>query len=763
MRGLSVYLKKPARKWDDGLPLGNGRLGAMVMGKLREETIIINEETLCYGPSRERENPDAYKELQNIRNLLLEGRVEKAAFLAKMALTSTPKYNNPYQPAGDLRLCFLGETGKAENYARRLDIGRAVAKVTYELDGTLYEREHLVSREYNVLAVRIRAVGAGSITMSANISRKPFEEYTGRLGERTAGNWGENGVGGMHYLSAVRIASPDARNLGDAVYIEDKKEAVVYLTALTDYDDCLKGNKKEATEAFENLSREAREILDRAEAAGFEQILQEHLRDYGELYDEFDLRLGRECLSDELCTDELWPDEQSTDELLAGFREGDRKNELYLTRLLVQYARYLMISSSDGCRLPANLQGLWSGAYEPPWQCQYTININTQMNYWFVEKAGLSRCHLPLFNLIRLLADNGRKTAEKLYHSRGFCAHHNTNVWGCTAPEGIFDASPYWVMGGAWLCLHLYEHYEYTKDRKFLEESMPLMREAIRFFEDYLYELPNGYLVTGPVVSPENTYRSAAGETGALAMGTAMDNCILRQLITDYLKAMGELSVCEEAETALLEGMLKKLPPLMIGSDGRLLEWMEDYEETEPGHRHISHLYGLHPGNEITPEKEELFRAARKTLEHRLANGGGHTGWSRAWLACFASRLQDGETLRENIAQLLSKCIQDNMLDVHPPFQIDGNFGIAEAVLEGLVQERNGRTYLLPALPEIWNCGIVKGFCLRGGRKIDMCWEDGRPVRVKLFASEDTDSVFYWKDREIKISCAAGETLEFEV
>lgn len=758
MRGLSIYLKRPARKWDDGLPLGNGRLGAMVMGKLKEETIIINEETLCYGPSRDRENPDAYGELQNIRELLLEGRVEKAAFLAKMALTSTPKYNNPYQPAGDLRLCFLGETGKAENYERRLDISRAAAKVTYEMNGTRYEREHLVSRKYNVLAVRIRAVGTGSITVSANISRKPFEEYTGKLGERTAGNWGENGVGGMHYLSAVRIASPDARNLGDAVYIEEKKETVIYLTSLTDYDDCLKGNRKEAEEAYGNLGREAQEILDRAETAGFEQILQEHLRDYGELYNNFELCLGSECVNECLSEETA----MTTDEMLKGFREGNRENELQLAMLLVQFARYLMISSSDGCRLPANLQGLWSGAYEPPWQCQYTININTQMNYWFVEKAGLSRCHLPLFGLIRLLAQNGRKTADKLYHSRGFCAHHNTNVWGCTAPEGIFDASPYWVMGGAWLCIHLYEHYEYTKDKKFLEESMPLMREAIRFFEDYLYELPNGYLVTGPVVSPENTYRSRKGETGALAMGTAMDNCILRQLLTSYIKGMHELSICDEEESALLEGMLNKLPPLMIGSDGRLLEWMEEYEETEPGHRHISHLYGLHPGNEITPEKKELFDAARKTLEYRLANGGGHTGWSRAWLACFAARLQDGEALRENIAQLLSKCIQDNMLDVHPPFQIDGNFGIAEAVLEGLVQERNGRTYLLPAIPKRWECGMVKGFCLRGGRRIDMSWENGRPVSVTLYASEDADSAFCWKDREMKIFCPAGKSVEFK-
>lgn len=753
MKRYEIYMKKPARKWDDGLPLGNGRLGAMVLGRLKEETIFINEETLCYGPARERENPDAFRHLGEIRQLLLEGRVEKAAFLAKMALTSTPKYNNPYQPVGDLRLCFLNHAEKETHYEARLSLGEAIAELVYELDDTQYEREHFISEAYQVLAIRIRAKGKHKITLSANISRKPFEEFTGVLvhtpGKATAGNWGENGADGMHYLSGVRIASEHARSMGDAVYLEDAEEAVVYLAAGTDYQECLKGVRKDGKEAYADLSRVIADRLDAAQAAGYEEIRRRHLEDYQSLYDNFNLDLNGS-------TDE----KMTTAELLNSFRQGDGSCENYLTELLVHFARYLMIASSHNCQLPANLQGLWNGSYEPPWQCQYTININTQMNYWFAEKAGLSQCQLPVMNLVKLLAENGKETARKLYGARGFCAHHNTNVWGCTAPEGIFDASPYWVMGGAWMCLHLYEHYQYTQDLEFLREALPIMRESIRFFEDYLYELPNGLLVTGPVVSPENTYRSSAGETGALSMGTAMDSAILRQLFKACLDGMNVLGMRDEKEEKTLKEMLEKLPPLMIGADGRLLEWMEDYEEMEPGHRHISHLYALHPGDEITPETKKYFEAANKTLQTRLSHGGGHTGWSRAWLGCFAARLRDGAALKEHVCQLLKKCIQDNFLDVHPPFQIDGNFGITEAILEGIVQSQNGKAILLPALPAEWKDGSLKGYILKGNVRLDMDWENGKPVRLSLTAQSSKTYQLSWKTETREAACRAGERTE---
>lgn len=776
----AVILKNPARSWDKGLPLGNGRLGAMVMGKLKEETIFLNEETLCFGPPRERENPDARKMLEPIRGMLLEGRVEEAAFYAKMALASAPKYNNPYQPLGDLRLCFPGEDARAEEYESRLELEEGIARVTYRTRGKRYEREHFISREYNVLAIRIRALSETDITMSANISRKPFEEYTGKLDGRTAGNWGENGAGGMHYVSGVRIADSKAETLGDAVFITGQRQVVIYLAARTDYEDCLAGTRKDGEEAYRAIKETVLERLDRAEAAGYDEIRRKHLEDYQGLYENFSLRLGsasreeteerEEPLSSvgrgtdgdgqgesRISEEKRIP---STGELLAGLREGDRTHEHELVNLLFAYARYLMIASSENCLLPANLQGIWNGSYEPPWQCEFTININEEMNYWFVEKAGLSACHKPLFELLKRIADNGAGTARKLYGCRGFVAHHNTNVWGGTAPEGIFDASPYWVTGGAWLCNHLFEHYRYTEDRDFLEkEAMPLAREAIRFFEDYLYEMPDGTLVTGPVVSPENTYRSKLGQVGALCMGTAMDSSILRQLITSYLEGMKVLGREEEQaeDKELLEGILEKLPPLRIGADGRLLEWTEEHEETEPGHRHISHLYGLHPGREITPETPETFAAAGKTLEYRLRHGGGHTGWSRAWVACFAARLLDGEAVGEHVRQLLCKCIQDNMLDVHPPFQIDGNFGIAESILEALVQERSGKIHLLPALPPEWPEGEIRGYCLTGNARLSFAWKEGRVTKLEAESSREKELIFVVNGCERRIVCPAGE------
>lgn len=751
MDKLSIRLNKPARKWDDGLPLGNGRLGAMVLGRVGEESVIINEETLCYGPYRNRANPDAKKHIDEIRKLLVDGDVEKAAFLGRMALTSVPKYNNPYQPVGDLRIYFQGGHGKAEAYERCLDIENAVAHVSYSQNDTNYVREYFVSEAYQVLAIHIKALGKNKINLCVNIGRKPFEEHTGVLGERTAGCWGVNGQDGMHYLSAVRISSKHARTMGDFVYVEDETEVSIFLAAQTDYLECLKGKQEKEQLAYKELFQQVENRLIEAERTGYKNIKETHIHDYHELYNNFDFFLGDDRTDKECCF---------TDQLLQRFRE-DKCNSseyAYLIRLLLQYSRYLMISSSNNCLLPANLQGIWNGSFEPPWQSQYTININTQMNYWFVEKAGLSRCHLPLFNLIKLLEKNGSITARELYGCRGSCAHHNTNVWGTADPEGSFDSSPYWVMGNAWLCLHLFEHYQYTKDLNFLKETaMPAMRESIRFFEDYLYKKEDGSLVTGPVISPENSYISEKGESGALSMGTAMDNSILHQLIGSYLEGMDILNIDNYEDREILTYLFNKIPELEIGNDGRILEWMKEYQESEPGHRHISHLYGLHPGHEIIPESAELFKAAKKTFAYRLAHGGGHTGWSRAWLCCFASRLGEGEELYKHLGLFIKSCLQDNMLDVHPPFQIDGNFGITEAILEAVIQERNNKVYLLPALPSKWQNGEIRDYCLKGSAKLSMRWRNARITMLNLKSRQDGTFTICYRGSERKLSCTAGE------
>ena len=468
--------------------------------------------------------------------------------------------------------------------------------------------------------------------------------------------------------------------------------------------------------------------LDEAANAGFETIFMEHQKTFSGLYNRMDFSLGTQDVPKE-----------ATDELLNEVKNGDHTHLKYLTETLFHYARYLMISSSYDCLMPSNLQGIWNGEYAPPWQCEFTININTEMNYWIAEKCQLPECHLPLFAQVKRMIPKGKKTAEALYGCRGFCAHHNTNLWANTDPEGIFDASPVWSTGAAWLSLHFFEHYRYTKDREFLRrEALPVMREAIRFYEDYLTETKEGVLVTGPSVSPENTYRSNTGEIGALCMGPAMDMEILRQLFREYLEGCEILGLSEaESDAEKIRAIAKKLPEIALTADGRIREWQEDYEEMEPGHRHISHLYALHPGYEITEETPELFDAARKTLETRLMHGGGHTGWSRAWITCFWARLKDADQTEESITRLLTDCVKINLLDTHPPFQIDGNFGIAEAILESLVQSHSGYLEFLPALPKTWQCGEVKGVLLRGGILADFSWEEGRITELALTAKED--------------------------
>ena len=730
-----IILDKAARRWDDGLPIGNGRIGAMVMGKVNDETIIINEETLWFGPERNRKNPDAFINIEEIRKLLLNGEVSRASFLAKMSMTSTPKYNNPYQPAGDLRLCFLGHQDKVTEYKLELDIDNAMAHTQYCMNGIHYWRKILVSSTYNVLAIELTCDPGTKMTLSANMSRKPFEENTGKLDDRTVGNWGENGTGGVNYFTGVRMNTMggSVHTMGDFVYAEGAEKIYIYLTSATDF-----GGRK-------NYKEECIKRLDVAEKVGFEAINEDHIREFHKLYNRMSLHIN----------DTVTP-ELTTEKMLTKLKTGDTQNLDYLTLLLFHYARYLMISSSYNCTLPANLQGIWNGSFEPPWQSEFTININEEMNYWFVEKSNLPECHMPLFDLIDRLVENGKVTAKEIYGCRGFCAHHNTNLWACTDIEGIFDASPFWMMGGAWLSLHLYEHYLFTQDKAFLiNRALPVMREAIRFFEDYLYEDKDGYLLTGPSLSPENKYRSSRGDKGALCMAPTMDSMILRQLITWYLE--GARIVGDEKERFLIETMLNKLPPTRISKDGRVMEWYQDYEEMEPGHRHISHMYGLHPGNEITEQKPELFEAARKTIEYRLSHGGGHTGWSKAWMTCFFARLKDGEMVQKNLMELLQVSIQNNMLDVHPPFQIDGNFGIAEAILESLVQSHAGYIDILPALPKEWIKGELTGIRLRGGITGDMSWEENCLKQFTVTADKDMEVEFHYKKKIKKEMLKAGQ------
>ena len=395
---------------------------------------------------------------------------------------------------------------------------------------------------------------------------------------------------------------------------------------------------------------------------------------------------------------------------------------------------------------------------KPAWDSKYTININTEMNYWPAETCNLSECHLPLFDLIKRMVPNGRKTAKEMYGCKGFVAHHNTDMWADTAVQDIWNTSSYWVMGAAWLCTHLWTHYQYTGDKEFLKEAFPIMRESAEFFLDFLVE-DEGYLKTCPSVSPENIFILPNGETGANTSGVTMDNQILRDLFSQCIEAAEVLEVDDEMNNQIKEA-ITKLVPTQIGKYGQIMEWAEDYEEVEKGHRHISHLYGLHPSDQITVDNNpDLAEAAKVTLERRLSHGGGHTGWSRAWIINLYAKLWDGEEAYENLIALYSKSTLPNLFDNHPPFQIDGNFGATAGIVEMLVQSNADRTLLLPALPKAWDSGHIKGICIVGGAEIDISWKDGNLTECIVYAKNDISTELVYKEKTYQLKLGKNEEL----
>lgn len=697
-----LWYQQPALEWEEALPLGNGRLGAMVFGNVVKERVQVNEESMWYGGKTDRNNPDARKKLPEIRELIFNGEIKKAEKLMKLALSGCPKSMHPYQTLGDVYLEFEGVDDYTDYY-RELDLEKAVYRQSFVSHGTLYRREMFISKPAGVMVMHFTAKGDEKINLTVSLERERFYDGIKKAGTRGICLYGNLGKGGFDFSMMLTADSKDGKIevIGEHLLVSNASDVTLYFGADTSYH---------VPSAM--LEPSISDKIQKATGTRLEMLMEEHMKDYNSLYGRVEFDLG----------DLSEYDKVPTDQRISAAK--DKPADTGLSKLYFDYGRYLLISCSREGGLPATLQGLWNKDMLPSWDSKYTVNINTEMNYWPAESCNLSECHMPLFDLIKKMVPNGQKTAKQMYGCRGFMCHHNTDIHGDTAVQDHWIPGSYWVMGAAWLCTHQWMHYQYTLDQEFLKESFPIMREAALFFLDFLVE-HDGYLVTCPSVSPENTFILPGGEKGANIYGVTMDNQILRDLFSQCIEAAKILGV-EDEMNERIKAAREKLIPTRIGKHGAIMEWPEDYEELEPGHRHISHLYGLHPSCQITVDgTPELAKAARVTLERRLSAGGGHTGWSRAWITNHYARLWDGEKAYESIEKLFANSTYPNLFDKHPPFQIDGNFGITAAIVELLVQSSMEKIHLLPALPAAWSTGFVKGLCVKNAGEVDIYWKDG--------------------------------------
>lgn len=731
-----VRLEQHAKSWDTALPIGNGRQGALVHGKPKVELLTLNEETMWHGGPMERLGPQAADYVSKVKDLLEQGQVEDAMYYATIGMGSTPRYLAPFQPAGELRIEMRYQRGEITEYEARLDMEKALVTVSFKVDGVQWKREYFASRRDNVIAIRITSDQL--ISIGANLNRRPFEDISEHIDSSTTVMKGQCGVGGVKYIGGLRMvgigATPETIN--DFTTIENAESVVLYTCFTTDFDD---------NQDYENQCLKA---LDTAVEKGFDTLLKEHNQDFSKLYGRLGFSLG-----------ETQTPTKSTAALLEELKQPEAEMDTLLPPLvenLFHYGRYLLISSSTDCQMPATLQGVWNGSFTPPWESKYTININTEMNYWLAGMCQLNECHLPLFALVDRMVERGQKTAKDLYGCRGFVAHHNTGLWADTTPEGILGFSPFWPMGGAWLAIHYFDHFDYTGDVEFLQQrALPVMEQAVLFLSDHMVENKEGYLVNGPSLSPENMYRTKDGQESAICMGPTMDIQIARQLLTHYIESCERL----DKETPLTETareMLAKLPPTRLRRDGRIMEWQEEYEEVWPGHRHISHLFGLHPGTEINDSTPELMEGAYRTIQRRLEHGGAHTGWSRVWLICMLARLKKEEDTLHHIEQLFLRSILINLFNTHPPYQIDGNLGFTAGVIEMIVQSHTPVVELLPALPQAWSSGVLTGVGLRGAMVADIVWANGKLAQCTVTAKEDKEVPFRYREKEKIITLTAG-------
>lgn len=772
---MKLWYKKPADSFEEGLPIGNGRLGGMVCGGTDQEVVYLNEDTLWSGYPRDTMRYGCSSYLKEVRELIFAGHPEQAQKIIEEQMNGL-YWNQSYLPLGRLLIDFH-QAGEVSNYRRELDFHTGVADISYRQSGVDYSRKVFVSAVDQVMAYHFTASKPGMISFLAHMDSEL--RYTSRMGDIQRsyidgvcpGNVlpsyieSENAVvygdtpqtSGMRFCAGIQVLHSGGVVCakGNSIEVRGADEAKLLFCAATSYN----GYDRHPNIDGKDERAHCKADLDKAAARSYDAMLRDHVNEFSAFFNRVDISLGQQ---DRSCV--------PTDERYAALANGGEDQQL--VEILFQYGRYLLIASSRAGTQPANLQGIWNKDIRPYWSGNFTTNINVQMNYWLAEVCNLSECNAPMLQFITDLHQNDHGTAMVHYNARGWTAHHNVDIWRTSTPVGdgsymqYYACCLFWPMGAAWLCQHLWEHYAYRLDKTYLADTAyPTMKEAALFCLDWLVEDSQGYLVTNPSTSPEHSYITTAGERCGVGIGSVMDLSVIYDLFTNCIEATKILGIDAEF-SATLEKALGRLAPLKIGSQGQILEWQLDFPEMEINHRHFSHLFGLYPGYSIQMDgqHDELVKAARETVKRRVGPGGKQRGFSIAWLVSLYARLQDAEGSYGSIMESFKSTLSMNLLEIFPPnvvgptacYQIDCNLGMTAGIAEMLLQSHMGELHLLPALPKAWHTGHVRGLCARGGYGVDMTWKDGALTKAVIHCKVDTICTIRWRNTVSQIQMEQG-------